>query len=64
MQYLAHVADAVVVIDGTVFAAEAKSALASIVIAAIYASSAIFARIELFGTELDLLFTIRSWKVI
>jgi ribosomal protein L18E len=54
------VADAVVVINGTVFSAETKSALAGIVIAAIHTSSSVFARIEIFGTELDLLFAVNS----
>ena len=61
--YLTHVTDAIVVINGTVFSTETKGALASIVIAAIHASSAVFARIELFGTELDLLFAVSSCQI-
>lgn len=58
--YLAHVADAVVVIDGAVFTAETQGALTAVMIAAVDASSAVFTRVEFFGTELNLLVAIGS----
>lgn len=51
--------DTVVVIKCTIFTAETKGALASVVITAVQASGTIFARIEFFGAELDLLFAVR-----
>ena len=58
--YLAHVAHAVIIVDGAVFAAEAKCALTRIVVALINAGCAVFARIKFLCTELDLLLAKRT----
>ncbi len=57
-------ADAVVIVDGAVFAAETQGALTGVMISTIDASGAIFARVEFFGTELNLLVTVGSCRAI
>ena len=61
-QYLTHVVDAVIVVDGAVLAAETGRAHARVVVAAVHAGGAVAARIELLGAELDLLVTVSSWS--
>lgn len=60
LNYLAHVINAIVVVECTVFSAETQSALTTVVIATVDTSSAIFARIKFLSAELDLLFTVSS----
>lgn len=61
ISYLAHVLDAVIVVDGTVLATEADGALARVVVVVVLARRPVLARIELFGAELDLLVAVNTY---
>lgn len=56
-------ADAVIIVDGAILTAETDSALAGVMVTTVHAGGSIFAWVEFFGTELDLLFTEGSYIV-
>ena len=58
--YLTHVANAVVIVDGAILSAEAEGALARVMVAQVDTGGAVLARIEIFGAELNLLIAVSA----